>query len=291
MTLMKLAIKGHWDRGAEVIEALERLGGINVDNLDGDETYYYYTITDDKEIDAVLFKYSDDEACIFSLEEFEQKFPYKVGDKVYNIIHNKNQTITNLAWDPKENEVVYQTNNYEYLFVNYLLPYKEKTTEDMEGVYANNEINCYHQDFGDKVRIRLGGDFEIKVEGKITYIVKKKPQYPKTYEECCKVLGYEPNRQSVTGYHAELIENFQQLLICRDAYLKIYGEQMGLDKPWEPDWMASQQNKYCLYKEYGNIKKVVLWSANSIIAFPTEEMRNEFYKNFKELIEECKELL
>ena len=27
------------------------------------------------------------------------------------------------------------------------------------------------------------------------------------------------------------------------------------------------------------------------LAFPTEEMRDAFYENFKELIEECKELL
>lgn len=53
--MAKLAIKGHETRGAEVIEILEMLGGINVDNLYGDDTYDYYTITDDKEIDAVVF--------------------------------------------------------------------------------------------------------------------------------------------------------------------------------------------------------------------------------------------
>ena len=50
------------------------------------------------------------------------------------------------------------------------------------------------------------------------------------------MLGYEPDRQTVTGYDAELIENLQTLKICRDAYWKIAGEQMGLGKPWEPDW-------------------------------------------------------
>jgi hypothetical protein len=30
---------------------------------------------------------------------------------------------------------------------------------------------------------------------------------------------------------------------------------------------------------------------NTILAFPTEEMRDEFYENFKYLIEQCKELL
>lgn len=80
--MAQLAIEGHKTRGKEVIAILEMLGGINVDNLDGDDMYYYYYITDDKEIDSVLFKYSDDKARIFSLEEFEKKYPYKVGDKV-----------------------------------------------------------------------------------------------------------------------------------------------------------------------------------------------------------------
>ena len=30
---------------------------------------------------------------------------------------------------------------------------------------------------------------------------------------------------------------------------------------------------------------------NSILVFPTKEMRDAFYENFKDLIEECKELL
>ena len=30
---------------------------------------------------------------------------------------------------------------------------------------------------------------------------------------------------------------------------------------------------------------------NIILTFPTEEMRDTFYENFKELIEQCKELL
>ena len=92
---MELAIKGHYTRGEEVIKILEMLGGRNVDNLDGNAIYYYYTIMDDKKIIGAAFylKALDDKFYILSLEEFLEKFPYKVGDKVHNIIHNENQTI------------------------------------------------------------------------------------------------------------------------------------------------------------------------------------------------------
>jgi hypothetical protein len=122
---------------------------------------------------------------------------------------------------------------------------------------------------------------------------KKKKEYPKTYEECCKVLNTDDDsiiNISVPLHYNHLLISFTQLLICRDAYWKIAGDEMELGKPWEPDWDANEL-KYIIY--YENNK---LWfndeiSRNIILAFPTEEMRDAFYENFKELIESCKELL
>jgi hypothetical protein len=65
---------------------------------------------------------------------------------------------------------------------------------------------------------------------------------------------------------------------------------MGLDKPWEPDYKNENQKKYCIYNRDG-IAKGVLYSANSILAFPTEEMQDAFKKNFNKELEICKELL
>jgi hypothetical protein len=66
---------------------------------------------------------------------------------------------------------------------------------------------------------------------------------------------------------------------------------MGLGKPWEPDYKNEYQKKYCIYNRGADVAKGVLYSANSIFAFPTEEMRDAFYENFKEEIELVKELL
>ena len=126
--MVNLAIMGHKTRGKEVIEILEMLGGTNRENYWGVFENRLYLINTFGDIeDRSLSDNSNYQ--IYTLEEFLEKFPYKVGDKVYNIIHNENQTITDLAWDFQENEVVYQTNNNEYLFVNYLQPYKEETME------------------------------------------------------------------------------------------------------------------------------------------------------------------
>lgn len=66
---------------------------------------------------------------------------------------------------------------------------------------------------------------------------KKKKEYPKTFLGCCDVLGIEDLiSRGVKGYKAELFDTLQKLYICRNAYWKIAGEEMGLDKPWKPDW-------------------------------------------------------
>ena len=63
---------------------------------------------------------------------------------------------------------------------------------------------------------------------------KKEKEYPKTYEECEKILGLEDSIiEGCLGYEYKLLNAFQKLLMCRDAYWKIAGEEMGLGKPWE----------------------------------------------------------
>ena len=120
-----------------------------------------------------------------------------------------------------------------------------------------------------------------------------KPVYPKTYEECAKVILDRASVCNDKGYKAETLVTLQKILVCRDAYWKIAGEEMGLGKPWEPDFTNFEEDRYGLYT---CVNKIVLDSygggdVNVILTFPTEEMRNAFYENFKKDIEKCKELL
>ena len=121
---------------------------------------------------------------------------------------------------------------------------------------------------------------------------KKKKEYPKTYEECAKELGYNQvmPKDHILGYKGTLLSTFQQLLICRDAYWKIAGEEMGLGKPWEPDCTSGYFIPAIIYRS-GSIQKVEVQYRNAILSFPTEEIRDAFYENFKKEIEICKELL
>jgi hypothetical protein len=67
---------------------------------------------------------------------------------------------------------------------------------------------------------------------------------------------------------------------------------MGLGKPWKPDWNDADQNRYVIAYFCGNIEKSRWdYGYSTILTFPTEEMRDAFYENFKKEIEICKELL
>ena len=85
---------------------------------------------------------------------------------------------------------------------------------------------------------------------------------------------------------------FQELLICRDAYWKIIGKEMGLSGSWKPNYISLVNNEYFTIHTFNNeIIKSGTSHRNAIIAFPTEEIRDIFFENFKNLIEKCKEFL
>ena len=215
---------------------------------------------------------------------------FKVGDKIRhktaNIdyvleisrVYDDSYGIVGCGWMVS---MEYQ-NEYE------LVP--NKTTKNMEENKIN-QMSLANCDL-DEVEIVLGDRFELKIEDGKYYAVRKKPKYPTTYDDCCDVIGISRHEVEIDiprPYQQNMFNLFK-LLICRDAYWKIAGEYLELNKPWEPDF-SDDSPKYNIFK-YEN--KITLsdnnWS-NRILVFPTLEMRNAFYENFKDLIEQCKELL
>lgn len=132
---------------------------------------------------------------------------------------------------------------------------------------------------------------------------KKRKEYPKTFEECCKILGllnvdlcFNADYRSFDASKEQwkrlgLMNQFYQLLICRDAYWKIAGEEMGLGEPWEPDWLDDDTKKYVITSSKVFETFCGLGYINYILTFQTAEMRDAFKENFDPDIEKCKEFL
>ena len=116
----KLAIKGHPTRGNEVIELLKMMGGYKDSLLKDediyDDNYFYFILTEENNvIDGYPLKYKDkvdEDYVIFTLEEFLERFPYKVGDE-FGYAYDK---ITEMFWDD-EDEIVYYKTEYSRDYV------------------------------------------------------------------------------------------------------------------------------------------------------------------------------
>lgn len=245
-------------------------------------------------------------------------YPYNIGDRVILKGKNRCATITDLKYDSFGNLSYYiKIDNDKDISIDcpteLLLPYDNKKTETHRG-YSTTDVETTNEskkmarftfddnDFANKVELDLSNCELIQEDGK-WFVVKKKNEYPKTYEECCKVLGIPihggialvGNWCMEDGYivqHLETLRALSKLLICRDAYWKIAGEEMGLGKSWKPDWTDQESPKYCITSIKDQVEASKrYYIMNTILAFPTEEMRGTFYENFKELIENCKELL
>ena len=174
--------------------------------------------------------------------------------------------------------------------------------EDLERICHN--LNDFMDMLNNEIKLPDGYIFKDE-NGNIidtTKIVleKKKEKYPKTYEECCKILGVDPNNfltitncyygeVETTNYERGLLNNLTSLWylrICRDAYWKI-----------ADDWKEKREEKLTRHVIYSTLSGEIIKcttinsTANYLLDFPTAEMRDAFYENFKVLIERCKELL
>ena len=300
----QLAIKGHKTRGNEIIEILQMLGGKNKSKWQGSAIDIFYFVDEEGFIDGLQnWDNKNIEFGIFTLEKFLEKFPFKINDVVINHDYSGEGIITEMVWDSSACEVVYCV-KFEGLGINAWCKHNELKLSnlrlmevDLLHELCESKLSTLFIDSevcGDEVEIVLN-DYEIKVRNGKTYAIKKKPKYPTTYEECCGVLGmtYDyPDIRMVSTDEYILYSSFIQLIRCRDAYWKIAGDQMGLDKSWKPVYKSITNNEYFTIHTFNNeITKSGTSHRNAILSFPTEEMRDAFFENFKDLIEKCVKLL
>ena len=316
----QLALKGHKTRGEEIIKVLQNLGGKKT-IYRGTDTLHIYSLDDSGEITTQLYRDCTLTSLtydVYTLEEFLEEFPFKIHDKVTNGNYSGYGIITEMVWDCNNRGVKYCVkfedvdiivwlNHYEIKFIGDEL-FREDNKDPLHELCENmceNKLSSLMIDSevcGDEVELILN-NYEIVIKDGKTFAVKKKPKYPTTYEECCKTLGIQPDNIIIancsgvygTKYENNLIDKFGalwELIICRDAYRKIYSEQMGLEKPWEPNYISLVNNEYFTIHTFNNeITKSGTSHRNAILSFPTEELRDIFFENFKDIIENCKKLL
>lgn len=223
----------------------------------------------------------------------------KLFIRVGEIPEDEKTTIFNEGSDTeeyKEGVSVYNTVNIDGVF-RIIMPIPAKKGQ---GLFYENEI-C-----GDKVQgvflvegdeIGIGPNNEPLIKN-IKIIEDLTENFidplPKTYKECCEILGIEEdlslvyenidgkriNPDTISNYRIrrlKLQHIMDKLFICRDAYWHVY-------KNWKPD---NNCPKYYISTNSGkvSIEKTVS-KCEFLLCFPTERICQIFYKNFEELINE-----
>lgn len=150
--------------------------------------------------------------------------------------------------------------------------------------------------------IEIPEGFELKKVSDTEYqIVKKEAELPDTWEEFCKMHRkgiideyfisatcaitqyiYSGSRDSFSDRnllpkkeYAEAVLALCQLIQLRDCYRQ----------EWKPDW-TDASNKYCIaFNSDCSPVRVENVSLHNIFSFQSEEIRNKFHDNFKDLIE------
>ena len=140
-----------------------------------------------------------------------------------------------------------------------------------------------------------------EIRGNKIILMESKKELPKTWKECiAKIKDLECiDRNScidTATFSDDVASNhindipiglgkpmlaLCQLLVCREVY------RQG----WKPNWKDDNEIKYCIERVENCITKETYTLMATVLSFQSEEIRDEFLENFRDLIEEAKELI
>lgn len=129
-------------------------------------------------------------------------------------------------------------------------------------------------------------------------VLKEKGNNPRSWEEYREnILLYQRCKFSAEEYNSERTEDFSYKVFGSPEEAKAFcalGKLIQLRDAWwgkwKPDW-NEMYTKYIIVKARGRITFNTATYDTRVLAFPTEEMRDDFLKTFRDLIEEAKMFL
>lgn len=255
-------IRGNSLYPEEVIEILEKFDATNKLQYTGcDSKEIYYISPGDC---STIVKCSDKEFSgnVYETDELKKLIKFWPGENVINTIDNQESTVERLIY--REGQILYVIkSSFRALSEDQLLP-KEFETMEGEISEANNQ---------EEYIIKIPKGYKIK-EVKESEIVLEtiEPYIPKTFRECCVVLGLESNitvslfkNEEIPLGYLKTIDKILKLIICRDAYWKVLCSGFKPNKEEEDNYF------YC---EYDGME----------IPFPDRNSRDLFKENIKNII-------
>lgn len=290
---MKIAIQGHPTRGEEVIQILESLGGNNLYMMTGSRFSCYY-INSYYNIDGNSLEFLEKLGyTIYTLEEFEKKFPFKIGDRVISLTTGLIGTITKF-FETGIYHFKYDNGICSFAIAKYLKLYKEMKEERNVTLTLDKAKEWYKKD-GELREVALQAYSEEELS---------KVELPKTWEEfcdnhmiddseaffdafctvrsadiSCRHPLYDKNIcSSIESAKAHLA--MIQLEQLRDCYRGLFVTVKGM-----PVW--------CIIRCRGElvISQRTWGVTETFLSFQSLKVAEEYLKNFKPLIKKAGDLI
>ena len=286
-----IAIQGHLTRGEEVIQILKSLCGINKWKQNGmsDDCAYY--------IDGIgniycfeIHGYHGDKK-IYTLEEFEKEFPFKIGDKVKDCSDNEIGII--LGFIDIDGKLMYVVNFEKSGDANMpaeeLKPYKI-IKEERNITLTLDKAKEWYNKGGELKEVAL----QAYSEEELT-----KAELPRTWKEFCVNYPIQVGEAFING-QTSLINKYNNIFprrlvkdknVCpseksAEAHLALIQLEQLRDCYRQgdiPDF-TKETNKYCIVKINKRIDIVESFYTSFFLSFTKKEVAEEFLTNFKPLI-------
>lgn len=251
-----IAIRGHQDRGVEVINILKQLGGKNSCSLVGGYPHNIYFIGNNNEIEYIPFTIKDIDKFyqIYTLEEYLEslKQTEQRNDKTQRQLSV--DIVTAKKWYKTNNEILKQL--ALSAFTEEELTRIELPTSWEEFCSQNYEVDC-------ESYISTGSQIDLCKES------FRDSEGDKNLLE--------------TKEDAEAILALIQLKRLRDAWWKALN--------YQPNWSSNKEEKHCIVIYSDEITFETRSYTNAFLAFPTQDYRNRFFAHFKDLIQKAKPFL
>lgn len=258
--MTRIAIQGHPTRGKEVIQILESLGGRNTFNHNGDHIRTAYFIG----MDYSIYGFCTDSPKlgfkVYTLEEFEKEFPFKIGDKVIDYEGDVAIITGFVHIEEKLGYSLQYKNGRGTATSGILKPYKEMKEERNITLTLEKAKEWYNK----------GGELrEIALQA---FTEKELNPLPKSWEEFCKQGNLIASRRYGMPMKYEALFKLEKL---RDCYNN----------------SSNDTNRIAIINNNGNIEFYVNPPFNCFLTFKNYLLAKEFFSNFKEIIEIAKELI
>ena len=283
---MKIAIKGHPTRGKEIISLLESFGNTKT-NLSGNGELYTYYIDDNN---VIRYANAPKDYKVYTLEEFETQFPFKVGDKVtFKKIDTRPYTIKSFSvWS--DGDIVCEFEETMLHYPLHELKYYKEMKEERNITLTLEKAKEWYKKGGELKEIALQAFSEKELNplprSWAEFCINHPVKFGETYIGTCSKF---------ISRSVETRDSVYDRYVCpskksAEAHLAMIQLEQLRDC-WRQGLKLTPGKSYYVIKLGFRGLDVYRFCTVEFLSFPTREMAEEFLVCFRDLIEKAKDLI